>query len=196
MERIKSVDPKLWGPPAWTFLDAVVNSYPDIPPNTTNHDNDGVALEEWVNRTYLFWENLYLPCVTCMGHYERFLRENPVDRALCDVQSYHEWYKKLKREMTSTKGAITTTTMGSSSPPFSYPSIFHNVQPMPVPVEMQAVAPNRHRNPTANPVQKVRQPVGYPQAVRAKNNKPCACASRHSMTSMIQAGSANMGRRK
>lgn len=196
MEFIKSVDPKLWGSPAWIFLDAVVSSYPDVYADVSNQDHNA-ALEEWVNRTYLFWKNLYLPCVACMSHYEKFLLENPVDEALCDEPSYREWYKKLKHEMTTTAGSSSSSSSSSSSPASS---ILHNVQPMPT--QIHGIPPIAQSGRTGNHPQNIRRSIGYhhqqqqQQTVRAKNNKPCPCASRYSMTSMIKTSSANMGARR
>jgi len=204
MDLIQSVDPKLWGPPAWIYLDAVVTSYPSI---TENDEMNPIVAEEWVNRMYMFWKHLYLPCVVCMKHYEQFLVDYPIEDALCDAQSYREWFNKLKSAVRSTSTTSDTA--------------FLEVQPMPVqgnviqqnpvhyPVHNSVIHNPVIHNPIHNNTTTIHRPVHHPiqrrpvlhptqnnQPVRAKVNRPCPCASRHTMTSMIQAGSANMISRK
>ena len=204
MDLIQSVDPRLWGSSAWVYLDAVVKSYPIL----TEGADPNVA-EEWVKRMYLFWTHLYLPCAICMKHYETFLQTHPVDKALCDGhEAYLAWYETLKSEISKN----TTTTLGLDVHPMPIatrisggtpPSTdHHHIPVVPVSHPPQASTTISYAYPSADAfVGSGSRKTVYPRMrtghpVRSKINRPCPCSARYSMTSMIQAGSANMASKK
>lgn len=63
-----NVDPKVWGPPAWSFLTAVVTAYPlrALP-------NDQIWMADFL--TVL---GDALPCELCRFDYKTYIRQHPV----------------------------------------------------------------------------------------------------------------------
>lgn len=62
------MDPKIWGPPAWKFLDIIILNYPQNPT-----ENDKVIYKS-------FFESLknILPCGACKQHYALNLQKYPL----------------------------------------------------------------------------------------------------------------------
>lgn len=64
----KTYDPKIWGPPAWTFLHTVTLNYPKCPSNSDKQNYKN------------FFNNLenILPCDTCRRHFKNHLKKYPL----------------------------------------------------------------------------------------------------------------------
>lgn len=89
----KNLPPKKWGPPAWKFLDSVVQSYPKKP-NTREQAS-------MVN--FLMSLGHVLPCEQCQRNYSDFaLQYPPVHNVQSRValerwfKAYKDWHKKGK----------------------------------------------------------------------------------------------------
>jgi hypothetical protein len=94
-----SQDPKEWGPPAWVFLDAVMNT---IPPEMNNHFELRQDLDQ-------FWAGLYLPCAECRVHFREFMGKQPFSAVPNDTTELRVWYQELKDHVVSKKPIPTPT---------------------------------------------------------------------------------------
>lgn len=65
----KNFDPRIWGPPAWKFIEAVVNSYPD---DAALHD------QVWMT-DFLVALAEALPCEACRDNYTAWMGLKPLD---------------------------------------------------------------------------------------------------------------------
>lgn len=86
-----SQDPKIWGGPAWRFLDAVVSSYPNDP--------SLVMKEEMIQ----FWKYLYLPCSTCKEHYRGYCNLFPIQEWVRSRDQLYKWYQSLRSYVESNR---------------------------------------------------------------------------------------------
>ncbi len=83
----KNIDPKVWGPNAWKFIDNVVEGYPSNP-------NQYEKL-----RMYQFLTSLeeLLPCETCRDNFSDYLRIMPVIENMKNKSTVKRWLKLYKR---------------------------------------------------------------------------------------------------
>jgi len=86
-----SQDPKIWGGPAWRFLEAVVSSYPNDP--------SLVMKEEMIQ----FWKYLYLPCSTCKEHYRGYCNLFPIQEWVRSRDQLYKWYQSLRSYVESNR---------------------------------------------------------------------------------------------
>lgn len=85
-----NVDPRVWGPPAWSFLNAVVSSYPV---KALPHEQLWMA-------DFLTVLGDALPCEVCRFDYKSYLRQRPV-RDFVDgrdgVATYLREYQQMSK---------------------------------------------------------------------------------------------------
>tara|TARA_B100001094_G_C17557426_1_gene496712 strand:+ start:25 stop:486 length:462 start_codon:yes stop_codon:yes gene_type:complete len=83
------MDPRIWGPPAWTFLHSVTLAYPDNP-TETDRTNYGK-----------FFNNLQpvLPCLKCSNNYLTHIKEDPVENNLKDKESLVKWLIEMHNKV-------------------------------------------------------------------------------------------------
>lgn len=83
------MDPRVWGPPAWTFLHSVTLAYPDNP-TETDRTNYGT-----------FFNNLQpvLPCLKCSNNYLKHIQEYPVENHLTDKESLVKWLIEMHNKV-------------------------------------------------------------------------------------------------
>lgn len=76
-----SIDPKIWGPQAWSFIHYTAISYPD---NPTEEDKKNYKL---------FYNNLKntLPCLKCSINYKNNINELPIDSFLDSKENLFKW---------------------------------------------------------------------------------------------------------
>lgn len=83
------MDPRIWGPPAWTFLHSVTLAYPDNPTETDriNYAN--------------FFNNLQpvLPCLKCSNNYLTHIQEDPVENHLTDKETLVKWLIEMHNKV-------------------------------------------------------------------------------------------------
>ena len=80
MNNTNNLDPKLWGPPSWSFLVSVIWGYPSYP-----------SYQDQLNyRQFLIYLQYVLPCESCRRNYSRHLLEMPLDNYL--ASRYHLLY--------------------------------------------------------------------------------------------------------
>jgi hypothetical protein len=86
MER-EDIDPKVWGPVAWAFLDSVVLSYPQA---ASYQD------QLWMTD---FMTNLSdaLPCAKCRENFKLYIRQNPVQQNAFSRSSISSWLEGYKK---------------------------------------------------------------------------------------------------
>jgi uncharacterized protein YktA (UPF0223 family) len=83
------MDPKVWGPPAWTFLHSVTLAYPD---NPTEVDR---------NNYKNFFNSLQpvLPCLKCSNNYLTHIQEDPVENHLENKESLVKWLVEMHNKV-------------------------------------------------------------------------------------------------
>ena len=84
--RRRDVDPRVWGPAAWSFLHAVGHSYPDAPSEVDRQ------------RMHQFLETLAyaLPCASCRGSYAPPLSvDGDTSGVLSSRRGLSEWLVRL-----------------------------------------------------------------------------------------------------
>lgn len=85
MDRL-NVDPKIWGPPAWKFIDAVVSSYP-----VRANNNDKIWM---MNFLYVIADAL--PCASCRANYKNFIALYPVETNIGGRAAVENWFREYK----------------------------------------------------------------------------------------------------
>lgn len=81
-----NLNPKIWGPKAWFFIESCILSYPDKP---TNED---------INNFKNFFNSLIyiLPCEKCRNNLVNHYKEYPLDNnILNNKDSLLEWFLKI-----------------------------------------------------------------------------------------------------
>jgi hypothetical protein len=83
------MDSTVWGPPAWTFLHTITLAYPEYP--TAAEKKSMVA----------FFNSLtdILPCHVCQRHYQKYLRQNPVETSVDTKDSLVKWLVQLHNQV-------------------------------------------------------------------------------------------------
>ena len=67
-----NLNPQIWGPPAWFFIESIIISYPKNP-----------TIEEKESYKNFFNSLPYiLPCQKCKEHFKRFLSKYPLDNSI------------------------------------------------------------------------------------------------------------------
>lgn len=82
----KNLDPAVWGPPAWLFIDAVADSYPE---NATLHDKG------WM-MDFLVALGESLPCEACRDNYSVYMGLHPLDGYLASRDDVMGWLRDYK----------------------------------------------------------------------------------------------------
>jgi hypothetical protein len=82
----KNFDPKVWGPPAWRFIEFVVASYPD---EVTEYD------QGWMTE-FLVAIAEALPCESCRDNYATWMSLKPLDGYIGTRESVTEWLAGYK----------------------------------------------------------------------------------------------------
>lgn len=81
------INPKLWGPPAWSYLSHVINAYESNP--SSSHMHHYRELFENLQHT--------LPCSKCRANYAEHLSKYPLShRVLGNKHSLLSWFNRLK----------------------------------------------------------------------------------------------------
>ncbi len=83
----KNINPKVWGPPGWMFLEKVADSYPVKPKN--------IDKLRMVN--FLTSLGYALPCKKCRANYIRFAMEYPPDKYVASSRKVKQWLRLYKR---------------------------------------------------------------------------------------------------
>lgn len=82
----KNFDPRVWGPPAWRFIEAVVGSYPD---HATLHD------QGWMT-DFLVAIAEALPCEACRDNYAIWMSLKPLDGYVGSREDVTRWLAEYK----------------------------------------------------------------------------------------------------
>lgn len=85
----KSINPKSWGPPAWSFLDSVVAGYP----------MSAKVPEQLAVANFMYSLEKTLPCERCRGNYKQFIDTNPPELHVAGKKSLGVWFKALKKHI-------------------------------------------------------------------------------------------------
>ena len=83
----KNYNPKVWGPPAWKFLDKIAMGYPVKP---THHDQ--MQMLDFLQSL----GHMLLPCARCRENYMDFCERNPPMNAVASKKKVKAWLNRLK----------------------------------------------------------------------------------------------------
>lgn len=82
ISNLNNLNPDVWGPNAWFFIDSVLLAYPNEPSynDKVNYKNFLLNLKD------------ILPCNKCRNHYKDHITNNPLtDEILSDKRKLLEW---------------------------------------------------------------------------------------------------------
>lgn len=79
-------NPKVWGPPAWKFLDKIALGYPNKP---THHDQ--IQMLDFLQSL-----GHMLPCAACRANYLDFSLKHPPMNAVASRKKVQAWLNRLK----------------------------------------------------------------------------------------------------
>ena len=82
------MDPKLWGPPGWEFLDAIVEGYP-----VTADLKQRRQMIAFLNSL----EDL-LPCTVCRENYKAFIVQHNPQQYVDSKKLVREWLDEYKKK--------------------------------------------------------------------------------------------------
>lgn len=82
----RNVNPRLWGPAGWKFLDKVAHGYPDRPTG-----RDKLKMLEFLRSL-----GHVLPCARCRDSYVGFVEKYPPYKYLQNSRQLKIWLKKYK----------------------------------------------------------------------------------------------------
>lgn len=93
------MNPQVWGPRGWFFLDSVCMAYPDRP-----------SAQE-AARMQQFFAALphVLPCPACREHFLANLREDPVEPALASRDALVAWILRMHNRVRTKNGQAPIT---------------------------------------------------------------------------------------
>ena len=78
----QNLEPKVWGPHAWFFLESIAMGYPTNPTSTD------------IEKTKLFFSSLkyVIPCLKCRQNFDKHSRNNPLtDDVLSSNETFFKW---------------------------------------------------------------------------------------------------------
>mgnify|MGYP005677495805 FL=1 len=89
------MDPKIWGPHAWFFLDTIAINYPDSPINETKNN--------YKNFIKSFIE--IIPCNVCKRGIKKIMRQNPLTlKVLGSRESFVCWMNNIHNKVNKKLG--------------------------------------------------------------------------------------------
>jgi len=86
----KNVNPKVWGPPGWAFIDKIVEGYPDKPGR-----RDRIHMLEFLTSL-----GHVLPCADCRANHIAFSKRHPPKNYVNSKENVRKWirlYKRMKK---------------------------------------------------------------------------------------------------
>lgn len=79
----KNINPAIWGPPAWEFLDSVVDAYPRI----------AKPKERAIMLAFLVSLGQVLPCAKCRYNYMTFINKNNPAKYVSGKSKLRKWFR-------------------------------------------------------------------------------------------------------
>jgi len=107
MSSRQNVDPKIWGPHAWKFVESVFHSFPPHPMSEWTEE-DRQCIEQIAN----FFQSLsfILPCEICRQDYQEFLKTHPIEDSLDSSKSLWLWIFHMRKHINSNLAKLTHLT--------------------------------------------------------------------------------------
>ena len=87
VSKRKNIDPKVWGPNAWKFLDNVIEGYP----------NDPNSMERLRMHDFLISLGELLPCAKCRVNFQEFIKKLPPMEHVRTKKTVKRWLKLYKQ---------------------------------------------------------------------------------------------------
>lgn len=85
--RRKNINPKLWGPHGWKFIDKVIEGYPVSRPSSRDRAHMTMFLTSMGHS---------LPCETCRTNHTKFTLVNPPQNFVSSRAKLRKWFKAYK----------------------------------------------------------------------------------------------------
>ena len=77
-----NLDPKIWGPYGWLFIQSSILSYPNNP-----SDNEKIVYKQFIESL-----KIILPCLKCREHITQYIDNNPInDNILNNRENFLKW---------------------------------------------------------------------------------------------------------
>lgn len=105
-----NINPKIWGPHAWSFLSSIVESYGSKP-----------TLEEKQHiKSFFELLKFTLPCTDCRDNFAQELQKFPLTSdVLANNASLRQWFENIKREVNKKNNNQNTKIHPTSAIPFA-----------------------------------------------------------------------------
>jgi len=144
----QDVDPKIWGPHTWKFVESVYHSFPSIPSSEWGQED-----LDTVTNIATFFQTLssVLPCQKCREDYKKFLETYPIENSLNDSEDLWLWIFHLRKNMNPNLAKLVHLSPGLTlQQSKAYFQLPHQVQtpslPPPPPPRPPASLPPLHGN--------------------------------------------------
>ena len=77
-----NLDPKIWGPYGWLFIQSSILTYPNNP-----SENEKLAYKQFIESL-----KIILPCLKCRDHITQYINDNPLnDNILNNRDNFLKW---------------------------------------------------------------------------------------------------------
>lgn len=83
-----NLNPKSWGPPAWTFIDKIVRGFPE---RASAQDSSAML-------DFLMSLGKLLPCEKCRKNFNRYMLENPPINAVASRRGVRKWLQAYRKK--------------------------------------------------------------------------------------------------
>ena len=89
------MNPKIWGPPAWKYLESVVEAYP------TNPDQ----IEKNIMLSVMVHMSKSIPCYSCQYHFQEYLEKYPVATQSKETMAkwLNDFHNSVNKRLNKTK---------------------------------------------------------------------------------------------
>uniref|UniRef100_A0A6C0CYR7 thiol oxidase n=1 Tax=viral metagenome TaxID=1070528 RepID=A0A6C0CYR7_9ZZZZ len=107
MSSRQNLDPKIWGPHAWKFVESVFHSFPTAPASEWTEE-DRRCVEQIGN--FFQCLSFILPCENCRQDYQKFLIAYPIEDSLDSPKSLWLWIFSMRKQINSNLAKLTHLT--------------------------------------------------------------------------------------
>ena len=106
----ENIDPRVWGPYAWKFLESLVCSLPPSPSDNSeslpSYSTSDVDLISTLTNFFEHDLGILLPCEKCRSHYANFIVSHPVTDSMVSRQRGLEWIYTYQKSVASLKEQV------------------------------------------------------------------------------------------
>jgi hypothetical protein len=165
----ENIDPVIWGPFAWKFIESVFHSFPSEPSTEWTEEDKNSVLHI---ANFFHSLSTILPCEKCREDYKIYLNAHPIENALSSSTELWSWIFHMRQSIqTSTPikpnaPLLTPESTLATSTAFFFPT--------PVPVPVRSATPMAPTQPQRHPSHTVGTRMGMPN-LKFKSTRGCNC---------------------